>query len=604
MNTPIEYRVRPADPAAHLFEVELTIAAPDPTGQALSLPTWIPGSYLIREFAKNIVRIEAHGAEGEVALACTSKSSWTAAPVDGPLTVRMTVYAWDLSVRMAHLDETHGYFNGTSLFLKVEGQAHDPCRIIIEPPQSARCAGWQVATTLPRVEGDPLGFGVFEAPDHDAAIDHPVEMGTFAHSTFMAGGVPHEVAITGRHTIDIDRLHADLEKICAHHIRFFDDAPPMDRYLFQVMAIGDGYGGLEHRASTSLICKRDDLPQPGMTEMTPGYRRFLGLCSHEYFHTWNVKRIKPEAYLPYDLSRENYTTLLWAFEGITSYFDDLALVRCGVIDVEAYLSLLGQTLTRVWRVPGRHTQTLADSSFYTWTKFYRQDENSPNAIISYYTKGAVVALALDLTLRQRTDGKVSLDDVMRTLWQRYGKVAIGVPEDGIEAVASELCGSDLSGFFDMAIRGTEDPPIAALLAELGVEFGVRPRSGSEDAGGTPPGDLTALLRRGELGATIVTGNGGARLKHVINGGPAHAAGLSAGDVIVACDGLRVTGRGLADRLARLGPDAQVTLHGFRRDELMTFEVTLAKPAEDTVWLSLDEEASEAARARRADWLGQ
>ncbi|MGK0359953.1 MAG: putative metalloprotease with PDZ domain, partial [Bradymonadia bacterium] len=462
MNTPLLYRVRPHDPAAHLFEVELTVAAPDPAGQALSLPTWIPGSYLIREFAKNIVFIEARSGERVVALTRTSKTSWRAEPIDGPLQVTMQVYAWDLSVRMGHLDETHGYFNGTSLFLRVDGQAETPCRIILEPPQSPRCANWQVATTLPRIEGEPLAFGVFEAPDHEAAIDHPVEMGTFAHSTFMAEGVPHDVAITGRHTVDIDRLHADLERICAHHIRFFDDAAPMDRYLFQVMAIGDGYGGLEHRASTSLICKRDDLPQPGMTEMTTGYRRFLGLCSHEYFHTWNVKRIKPKAYLPYDLSRESYTTLLWAFEGITSYFDDLALVRCGVIDVESYMTLLGQLLTRVWRVPGRHQQSLADSSYYTWTKFYRQDENSPNAIISYYSKGAVVALALDLTLRARTDGKVTLDDVMRALWQRYGKVGIGVPEDGIEALASELCGADLSGFFDEAIRGTEDAPIAEL----------------------------------------------------------------------------------------------------------------------------------------------
>lgn len=599
-----EYRVVVRDPAAHLFEVSLTVAAPDPAGQAFALATWIPGSYLIREFAKNITGVRARSGDAPVTLTRTSKTSWQAPPVAGPLEVTITVYAWDLSVRMAHLDQTHGYFNGTSLFLQVVGQADHPCEVHLGRPDHAACATWQVATTLPRASGDPLGFGTFRAADYDELVDHPVEMGTFAHSVFTAEGVPHEIAITGRHTVDTARLHADLEKICAHHIRFFDATAPVDRYLFQVMAVGDGYGGLEHRASTSLICKRADLPQPGMTTPTTGYRSFLGLCSHEYFHTWNVKRIKPAAFTPYDLSQENYTTLLWAFEGITSYYDDLALVRCGVIDVDSYLDLLGRTLTRVWRIPGRTRQSLAESSYYTWTKFYRQDENSPNALISYYTKGSVVALALDLTLRQRTAGRVSLDDLMRALWLRYGKIGKGVPEDGIEALASELCGSDLSAFFDVAIRGTEDPPVGELLKTVGIDFGLRPRTGADDSGGSAPTDLDALRRRGDLGATITSGEGGARLKHVLIGGAAHAAGLSAGDVIVACDGLRVRSRKLIEVLAQRGPGATVELHAFRRDELMTFQVTLEAPAEDTVWLTLDAEADPETAKRRAAWLGQ
>jgi predicted metalloprotease with PDZ domain len=461
-----------------------------------------------------------------------------------------------------------------------------------------------VATTLPRVSGEPLGFGAFEAPDHDALVDHPVEMGTFAFSTFEAEGVPHDIAITGRHTVDWTRLHADLTKICAHHIQFFEDAAPMERYLFQVMAVGNGYGGLEHRASTSLICKRADLPQPGMDAPTAGYRNFLGLCSHEYFHTWNVKRIKPAAFLPYDLSQENHTTLLWAFEGITSYYDDLALVRCGCVDVDAYLEMLGKTLTRVWRVPGRMRQSLADSSYYTWTKFYRQDENSPNALISYYTKGSVVALALDLLMRQRSKGAVSLDDLMRALWQRFGKPGVGVPEDGIETLAAELVGADLSDFFDVAIRGTDDPPLADLFATLGIQFNLRPRTGVDDAGGTAPKDLGKLRARGDLGATVIDGKGGAHLKHVLIGGAAHAAGLSAGDVVIACDGLRVTGKGWVDALAQRGPGVTIDVHAFRRDELMTFQVTLQAPAEDTVWLTLDDDASAEVKARRDAWLGR
>ena len=172
--------------------------------------------------------------------------------------------------------------------------------------------------------------------------------------------------------------------------------PPFDRYLFQIAAVGDGYGGLEHRASTSLVCKRDELPRRGAARITDDYRRFLGLASHEYFHSWNVKRIKPAAFAPYDLARENYTRQLWAFEGITSYYDDLALVRSGVIDREGYLQLLGRTITTVLRDPGRQAQSVADSSFDAWIKYYRQDENTPNAVVSYYPKGALVALALDL----------------------------------------------------------------------------------------------------------------------------------------------------------------------------------------------------------------
>ena len=407
---------------------------------------------MIREFAKHVVAIHAESRGVPVKLAKTDKHTWRAAPCGGPLTVTAEVYAWDLSVRGAHLDTTHGFFNGTAVFLQVPGKEDRPCEVEIVPPPGRRYAPWHVATSLARAGARPFGFGPYIADDYDELIDHPVEMGTFAHATFSAGGVPHEVVITGRQRCDLERLARDLKHVCEQHLRFFGGPPPMHRYVFLVTALGEGYGGLEHRASTALVCSRDDLPQPGVKEATEGYRTFLGLASHEYFHTWNVKRIKPQAFSPYALDRENYTALLWAFEGITSYYDDLALARCGLLAPEQYLETLGRSITQLLRTPGRRRQTVAESSWDAWIKYYRQDENAPNAIVSYYGKGSLVALCADLLIRSRTGGRRSLDDVMRALWRRYGRPGIGVPEDGVERLAEEVTGVRLRTFFDRALR--------------------------------------------------------------------------------------------------------------------------------------------------------
>src|SRR6185312_5798088 len=304
----------------------------------------------------------------------------------------------------------------------------------------------------------------YAADSYEELVDHPVEIGRFDLTSFEAGGVTHDVAIAGARDVDLDRVARDLARVCQWHCDLFAGAPngraPFDRYLFLVLAVGDGYGGLEHRASTSLVCKRDELPRIGDPGLDDGYVTFLGLASHEYFHAWNVKRIKPSAFTPYDLSQEGFTRLLWAFEGITSYYDDLSLARSGVAPAERVLELLARTLTTVLRTPGRHLQSVADASFDAWIKFYRPDENSPNAGVSYYAKGAIVALALDLTLRRH--GR-SLDDLMRALWTRHGATGVGVDEDAIEALASSLAGHDLRDFFARYVDGTEDPPLAALL---------------------------------------------------------------------------------------------------------------------------------------------
>ncbi len=593
-SAPIRYRIRPADPAAHLFEVTLTVDAPDPQGQRFALPAWIPGSYMIREFARHIGRVEARSAGRRVRIGKTGKHDWQAARCRGPLELSYRVYAWDLSVRAAHLDESHGFFNGTSVFLRVIGQETEPCLLEIEAPQGEAFDGWKVATTLARAGARLHGFGGYRAANYDELVDHPVEMGRFALGRFEAAGVPHEVAITGVHDTDFTRLNRDLAAICEAQIRLFEPRSrkaPFDRYLFMTTAVGDGYGGLEHRASTALLCSRRDLPWPGMKGLPDGYRNFLGLASHEYFHSWNVKRIKPRAFAPYDLDRENHTRLLWVFEGFTSYYDDLMLVRAGVIGVDDYLKALSGTISQVLRGPGRLEQSVAESSFDAWIKYYRQDENSPNAIVSYYAKGALVALCLDLTIRARTGGRRSLDDLMRLMWRRYGRDferdGQGVGEDELPALLEEATGTDLSREIGAWTEGTGELPLAPLLQAMGVTLTLK-----RPGGDTPWIGARLQTRGGEL--TIAT---------AYRDGPAQRAGLSAGDVIIAADGLRVDEPGLKALLARRRAGQALRVHAFRRDELIERELTLAEAPASEASLQLAPKAGASVQRLRAGWLG-
>jgi predicted metalloprotease with PDZ domain len=595
---PTRYRIVPRDANAHLFEVDCTVDDPAASGQRFVLPSWTPGSYLIREFARHVVAARATSGGRPVAIAKIAKDTWLASPCAGPLTVTIDVYAYDLSVRTAYLDPSRGYFNGTSVFLCPEGRAHAPCTVEIVAPRDPSAARWRVATALSREGAAPWGFGLYGARDYDELVDHPVEMSDFAHFAFDAGGATHDVVVSGRATFDAPRLARDLARVCQWQCDLFGGATgsraPFDRYLFQVTAVGSGYGGLEHRASTSLLCSRRDLPVPGVDRLGDDYRGFLGLASHEYFHSWNVKRIKPAAFVPYDLAREGYTRQLWAFEGITSYYDDLALLRSGVIDAESYLELLGRTASAVLRTPGRRVQSVADASFDAWIKYYRPDENTPNAGVSYYAKGALVALALDLTLRR--DGS-SLDALMRELWRRHGETGVGVPEDGIAPLASALAGRDLSGFFAAFVDGTDELPLAELFRSIGVTLALRPSQGPKDRGGTRG---SGEAPRTALGATW---SAELRLQHVFAGGAAQAAGLAAGDTLVALDGLKASADQLDAYARDRRPGDRVAVHAFRRDELFETTVELVPAPQDTAWLAFDAEATPDAIARRESWLG-
>ena len=601
----MHYVITPENPAAHLFKVTCTIAAPDERGQIVSLPAWIPGSYMIRDFAKNIVTLSARSDGHTLLVTKQDKSTWQVAPCSGELTLEYTVYAWDLSVRTAHLDVTHGYFNGTSVFLQVHGREDEPCEVDIRPPSGDTGTHWRVATSLRRAGAEPYGFGRYCADNYDDLIDHPVEMADFQLATFDVQGIPHDIVITGRHYCDMDRLTKDLHAICQRHIAMFGALPKLDRYLFLVMVVGNGYGGLEHRSSCSLLCSRDDLPRAGDDALTENYQNFLGLCSHEYFHTWNVKRIKPAGFVPYALAQETYTRQLWAFEGITSYYDDLGLVRSQRITHSQYLTLLAKTITRVFRGSGRFKQSVADSSFDAWTKFYRQDENAPNAIVSYYTKGSLIALALDLTLRLHSDGRKSLDDIMRQLWTRYGQPMVGVPEGEIERIVSDFAGDDvdIADFFNRYLHDTDDPPLASLLEQFGVAMRLRPAENDADPGGKATAKTDEqLAKRPVIGVRTSADNGYVKLTHVFSGSAAEAAGLAAGDIVIAIDRLQVTANNVQPRIAQYRVGQSLIFHVFRRDELMAFEVTLQAPPADTCELSLLTDVDATTAQRRAAWL--
>lgn len=603
LRAPVVYRVVPANPGARLFEVTCRIEEPDPAGQLVSVPAWIPGSYLVRDYARHIVRITAEVRGGEVPLEKLDKHTWRAVPGEGPLVIRTIVHAGDASVRGAWLDPRGAFFNGVCLFLAVAGKTHLPCVVHVDPPALATgAAPWRLATTLERVTGTRYDFGAFRASGYDELIDHPVAMGSFLSAEFDAAGVPHGFVVSGAPRVDLDRVCRDLQQVCGWHAELFGLPLPVDRYLFMVRALPDAYGGLEHRYSTALVCRPDDLPVPGTPAGDEAYRRFLGLASHEYFHLWLVRRIRPAAFVGADPGREAYTRQLWLFEGVTSYYDDLALVRTGLVSPDTYLEMIGRSLTQFYRTPGRREQTLEEASFDAWIKFYRPDENSPNATISYYLKGALVALALDLEIRLKTDSARSLDDVLRALWREYGAPGSpGLPEGGFERLAEEVTGVDLEAFFRQALRSTVDPPLGILLAQFGIRTHFRAAESAGDGGGRRgsredrPRPWLGLKLRGE-GVRL-------RVAQVQDGSPAQQAGVIPGDEVVAVDGRRVTADTWEARLERIPVDRPVRLLVFRDEEALDLAVAAVPAPRDTCYLSLDPDAGPAARARRDLWLG-
>jgi predicted metalloprotease with PDZ domain len=575
----MHYHILPLDPKAHLFQVTLTLGTAQPE-QTFSLPAWLPGSYMIRDFARNIITINAFdGNDQAVALTQLDKQTWRADNSGPVLRLCYQIYAWDLSVRSAHLDSSHGFFNGSSVFLSVKGAEASPSTVTIAKPEDPALQGWQLATSLKRVSGDEFGFGNFVADNYQDLIDHPVEMGELTIGQFDACGVPHDVVLSGASRVNMPRLCRDLKAICEYQIKLFGGKAPFDRYVFMTRVLDNGFGGLEHKASTALMCSRKDLPQHLDAKVNKDYRTYLSLCSHEYFHSWNVKRILPEEFIPFDLSQESYTDQLWAYEGITSYFDDFITYRAGCIDQDSYLELLSNTMTRVYRGQGRFKQSLRESSYNAWTKFYKQDENAANAIVSYYTKGALFALMLDLTLRLESHGKYSLDDVMTGLWQQHGLTGVGTAKHSHQGIVESLLGRNCDELFSY-LDNTQDLPLEPLLAKCGVEMILRPSEGSSDLGG---GKATGY--KVGFGAKVKVEALGLSIISVNQGSPAHEVGLSAGDLLISCDNLQVTAQ-FEQQLQDYALGERLSLHWFRRDVLMTGSFAVTQAIADTISLQL------------------
>ncbi len=573
--TNLTYTVEAANLHAHLFRVTLTIPQPA-AQQTVSLPVWIPGSYLVREFSKNLQKLQARQGRRALEVVQQDKCSWQVDCKSGtPLTLSYEVYAFDNSVRTAWLDARRGFFNGTSLCLRVHGQESQPHQLQLLPVKGQ--PSWQAATGIAPVKVDKKGFGLYQALHYDELVDCPVELGTFWSGSFVACGIPHRFVVAGAlPSFDGERLLADTQKICEAEIRFWHGQgaqagrkAPHKNYLFMLNAVDDGYGGLEHRNSTALICGRRDLPRVGEKKTGEGYTTLLGLISHEYFHTWNVKQLRPDAFARYDYTRENYTPLLWFFEGFTSYYDDLLLRRASLIDDATYLQLLGKTINQVAQTPGRHVQTVAQASFDAWVKYYRQDENTPNATVSYYTKGALVALCLDLSLR--AEGH-SLDTVMRDLYKRCqaGPMREQDVLDELQAITGRSWRKELQAW----VHSTAELPLARLLEGQGIRIHAEPGNFAQ-----------------HLGLRHQDANGSVQVKAVLRGSAAEQAGLAAGDEWL---GLEVGARGqlgktvqswrvnkLADVPELLGKERKALALVSRDKQLL--RLPLVVPQQSTVW---------------------
>lgn len=596
----IAYEIHRMDADRHEFHVRMTISGIQDEMVYLRLPAWIPGSYMVRDFARNITTISAFDENGSVDLNSLDKQTWEVSGVSGELRVDYRVYAFDISVRTAYLDRQRAFFNGSSLFLYVDGRRNEPWSLVCKKPDFDWSVDWEVATTLPIADVDERGFGAYAGAGYDSLIDHPVEISRLRQLSFTVSDVPHRMVVTDAWEFDSARIERDLAPICAEHVALFGSLP-VDQYLFQVLATADGYGGLEHRDSTSLVCKHTDLPGVGLKDPDKSYRQFLGLCSHEYFHLWNVKRIKPARLASSDLSSEAYTELLWAFEGITSYYDDLALLRSRVVPEHDYFELLANIITRVARTPARLLQSAAESSFYAWTKFYKQDENAPNAVVSYYAKGALIAFGLDVTIRLRSADRFSLDDLMRLLWREYGQTETGIKEREIETILETLVGHSFEDFFSDYVYGVEELPLGDWCAAMGLGFRLRAATGADDNGGcrviAPDVEATPAF-----GAKLEEQPSGCTVMQVFAGGAAQRAGISPGDVLVAVDGMRPSLTGLPELLKRT-PGESVVVHYFRRDRLHATALPLLPAEADTcdLWLLADEEIESDVALRRSSW---
>ena len=577
---PLEYALSAASTTRRLLRLALTVPRPvSVDALVLRLPAWSPGSYLMREYARHVQGVAARDGRGRpLPVRRVSKDRWRVpAPGGGPVRVEWLVYANELSVRTNHADDTHAFVQPAAAFLCPEGMEDRPLTVEVRAPR-----GWDVATSLRRARG---AGPVFAAPDQEALHDAPIHLGRLRRFPFRVLGVPHEIVLWGEGNEDPRALVRDLRRIVGAGARLFGGLP-YDRFVVHGLLSDAGGGGLEHRDGFVF-----QVPRWGFRPRK-SCDRVLGLLAHEFFHAWNVRRIRPAGLLPYDLAQEKYTRLLWQFEGVTSYYEVLLLRRAGLWTRERALEAFAERIGQLLAVPGRREMSLAEASLAAWVKFYRPDENTLNTAVSYYLKGALAGMALDLHVRAGSGGRRSYDDVLRLLWRRFGRTAEPVPEDGMPALLREATGVDAARLHRRLVEGTGEIDWGGLLAPLGVRLDRRPA-------GVPEGYEAG----GWLGVETEERNGRTILRSVRADGPA-AGAVAAGDELVALDGLRANGESLPKRLAERRPGERVRLALLRGDRLVAATVRLGRPPGEKVTLAADPKATAAARRLLRGWLGR
>ena len=565
----------------HLVDVALTFTA-DTDAPSLWLPAWIPGSYLMREFARNITAVHYEILDSQVVsndkqintyrAQKTDKNTWQLpeAQAGQRICVLYEVYCYDLSVRTAYVDQQRLYGNFTSLALAIGGQEQQEVEVDLIVPAAfladKDASLVRLACGLEAVQAqiDKPQIYTLQADSYHELIDHPFEIAEQDSFDFIIQDNSHQTLshhfyLSGKHSANMGRLQQDVTQICQTYLDWLGDAPFND-YTFMTFASGQDYGGLEHINSTSLITPRRDLPSVDEPKVpSSDYQRFLGLCSHEYFHAWWVKTVRPDVMLEVDLRREAFTPLLWVFEGFTSYIDDFMLQASGVIDKASYLKLLAEQINRYYQTPGRTHQSVAESSFDAWIKLYRNDENTGNAGISYYNKGALVALCLDLTLLTKSAGRYRLFDVVKEFYsqaKQKDNKRIGISSADMGAVIGQFMPlADWEEFERLYVNGVEELPLEALLVANGIKIHTNTKE-------TADKNIPWGMRCSETPL-------GLKVNRVNRDSAAAKAGISAYDIIVAIDGIKADTKQLATLSTATRP---VQCHLFRRDELMVVEV--------------------------------
>ncbi|AWD32192.1 hypothetical protein CKSOR_00047 [Candidatus Kinetoplastibacterium sorsogonicusi] len=566
------YLIELYDLNAHKYKITIQINKPNENIQELLAPTWIPGSYVIRDFAKYIENIKAYSNNKIIKIIKKDNHSWYIEKCTSPIIIEYLVYAFDLSVRGSYIDTEGCFFNGTNLFLIVKNQIDDPLTLTIK-----KINDWKIYTSIDKIPNKynclKDNITKFYFRNYDELVDHPISIGNFKCSSFQAYGALHKILFIGRipKNLNIEKITNDIKKICESQIIFFDKqnkkAAFLDRYnsyLFIIIDSDKYSGGLEHRSSCAIMINYRYLPIKHKC-LHEKYINFLSIVSHEYFHTWHIKRIKPHKFINYDFQKPNLTKLLWIFEGFTSYYESIFLLKTNIINYEQYLNIISNNINYLLNNSGRFKQSLTESSFDAWIKYYKQDENSINSIVSYYIKGSLIALGLDSEIRKSSNK--SLDDLLLFMWEKYGKNFYkdkknGILENNIEDLITKAVGINVKEFIDKYVEGTKEIPIKKWLGTFGINLLL------ENKLNISANTIGMLLKQIDESVTVYS---------VLENSIAMISGISNGDILLSIDYRKIVNiDDVSYLLTQYNINDSIILHVFHKNYLKKIRLLLCK----------------------------